>query len=322
MNENGKAKKITSKQIKKVLSERGIIIALVLLCVAFAFGSEYFLKMRNIMNIGAFASIMGTMASGLTVAMLLGGLDVSQYSLAAFVGMIMGIMVENNISPAIAIITALAVSVVVGFITSMVVTKMRVNPIIATIGMQFILRGSAYLLTNGRYIRIDNDVFYFIGNGKIFGIIPFSLLIMAFCYLAVWYILKYTAYGRQVYAVGGNPTVAKLAGINVNGIKSISYIISAVTAAIGGIITVAQTSAAMPTHGNGNDLDGISAVILGGISLAGGKGKVMGTLAGILILAVLVNGMTLLNVQAYWQKVIKGIVLILAVFLDQLKNNE
>jgi len=311
--------KFSLSVIKAKAGEMSILLALIALCLIFALNSPYFLTVRNLMNIGSYASIMGTMASGLTVAMLLGGLDVSQYSLAAFAGMIMGMLVEIGFSPAGTILIVIAVGVVGGCINAFIVTVMKVNPIIATMGTQFIFRGGAYLLTNGRYIRIDHPVFNFIGTGNIFGV-PFCLIIMAVCYATIWFVLKYTSYGRQVFAVGGNPQVAKLAGINVNRVKFISFIIAGITAVLGGLITVSQTASAMPSAGYGNDMDGIAAVILGGISLSGGKGKVTGTLVGILILAVLVNGMTLLNIQSYWQQVIKGLVLVLAVFADTLRG--
>jgi len=307
--------------IQNSKGELSTVIMLVILCIVFGVKSEFFFMPRNIMNIGSYASIMGTMAAGLTVAMLLGGLDVSQYSLAAMAGMIMGMLIENNVPVPITLAITLFVGIAGGCLNAFIITIMKVNPIIATMGTQFVFRGAAFLLTDGRYIRIDNDVYYFIGNGKIAGI-PFCLIITIITYGVVWYILKYTKYGRQVFAVGGNIQVAKLAGINANKVKFISHIIAGITAVLGGIITVCQTSSAMPNHGYGNDMDGIAAVILGGIGLAGGKGKVGGTLIGILVLAVLVNGMTLLNVQSYWQQVVKGLVLIFAVFIDSLRSGK
>ena len=263
---------------------------------------------------------MGTMASGLTVAMLLGGLDVSQYALSAFCGMIMGMLYEKGVNPYLTMLLVILVGALGGCLNAFIITKMHVNPIICTMGTQFIFRGGAYLLTDGRYIRITNEpVYSFIGSGKLLGI-PFCLIVMAVIYVVIWYVLKYTTYGRQVFAVGGNPKVAQLAGIDTAKIRFISHILAAITAALGGIITVSQTAAAMAKHGAGNDMDGIAAVILGG-SGVGGKGQVTGTLFGILLLSVLVNGMTLLNVQAYWQQVIKGMVLIFAIFVDSLRGN-
>lgn len=320
MNMAGKANSAVQNKFQKLMKGNiSVVIALIIMCVFFGIASPYFFTFKNIMNIGTYASIMGTMASGLTVAMLLGGLDVSQYALSAVCGMIVGILYEAGVNPYLSMLAAVLVGIVGGCMNAFIITKMHVSPIICTMGTQFVFRGAAYLMTNGRYIRINDPVYTFIGSGKIAGI-PFCLIIMAITYVIVWYILKYTTFGRQVFAVGGNPKVAQLAGIDTAKIRFIAHILAAITAAIGGIITISQTAAAMPKHGEGNDMDGIAAVILGG-SGVGGKGQVTGTLFGILILAVLVNGMTLLNVQAYWQKVIKGAVLIFAVYIDSLRGN-
>jgi len=317
----GAKEQTTIQRILRKLMKGNIstVIALIILCLIFGFASPYFFTFTNIMNIGTYASIMGTMASGLTVAMLLGGLDVSQYALSAFCGMILGILYENGWNPYLTMLIVILVGAVGGCLNAFIITKMHVSPIICTMGTQFIFRGGAYLLTDGRYIRINDPVYSFIGSGKIAGI-PFCLIVMAVIYVVIWYVLKYTTYGRQVFATGGNPNVAQLAGIDTAKIRFISHILAAITAALGGIITVSQTAAAMAKHGAGNDMDGIAAVILGGSSV-GGKGQVTGTLFGILLLSVLVNGMTLLNVQAYWQQVIKGMVLIFAVFIDSLRGN-
>ena len=317
----GKEQTGLQKTLRKLMKGNiSTVIALIVLCLVFGVASPYFFTFTNVMNIGSYASIMGTMASGLTVAMLLGGLDVSQYALSAFCGMIMGMLYEKGVNPYLTMLLVILVGALGGCLNAFIITKMHVNPIICTMGTQFIFRGGAYLLTDGRYIRITGEpVYSFTGSGKILGI-PFCLIVMAVIYVVIWYVLKYTTYGRQVFAVGGNPKVAQLAGIDTAKIRFISHILAAITAALGGIITVSQTAAAMAKHGAGNDMDGIAAVILGG-SGVGGKGQVTGTLFGILLLSVLVNGMTLLNVQAYWQQVIKGGVLIFAVFIDSLRGN-
>lgn len=312
-----KVKKIFGKSSSGEISA---LIMLAILWIVFAIGSKYFLTFKNIMNIGSYMSIMGTMAAGLTVAMLLSGLDVSQYSLAALGGMVLGVCYENGIPAIVCILIVLLLGVIGGSINAFIITVMRVNPVICTMGTQFIFRGFAYLITNGRYIRLDDELFYFIGNGRIAGI-PFCLIIMLATYAVIWYILKYTKFGRSVFAVGGNMQVAALAGINTGRTRFKCHILAGVTAVMGGIITVTQASSCMPSQGYGNDMNGISAVILGGISMAGGRGNVWGTLIGVAILSTLVNGMTLLGVQTYWQQVIQGLVLIFAVFIDAMRNS-
>lgn len=311
-----------AKTIFRKISSGGEVSALIMLAILwiiFAVGSKYFLTFSNIMNIGSYMSIMGTMAAGLTVAMLLAGLDVSQYSLAALGGMILGLCFENGIHPVLSILIVIVCGVLGGSFNAFIITVMKVNPIICTMGTSFIFRGAAYLLTNGRYIRLDDDIYYFIGNGRIAGV-PLCLIIMLLTYLVIWYVLKYTEFGRSVFAVGGNMQVAALAGINTSRVRFKCHILAGVTAVMGGIITVTQASSCMPNQGYGNDMNGISAVILGGISLAGGRGNVWGTLIGVAILSTLVNGMTLLEVQTYWQQVVQGLVLVFAVFIDSLRT--
>lgn len=259
--------------LKNARGELSALIMLTILWIIFGVGSPYFLTFRNIMNIGSYMSIMGTLAAGLTVAMLLGGLDVSQYALAALGGMILGVLYEAGLHPVLILLCVLILGIVGGSFNAFIITVMKVNPIICTMGTSFIFRGFAYLLTNGRYIRIDDPVFYFIGNGRIAGV-PTCLIIMLVTYGVIWYVLKYTVYGRSVFAVGGNLTVAKLAGINTNMVRFISHILAGICAVLGGIITVCQASSCMASQGYGNDMNGISAVILGGISMAGGRGNV------------------------------------------------
>lgn len=309
------------KLLNNAKGELSALIMLLILWGIFSIASPYFLTFRNIMNIGSYMSIMGTMAAGLTVAMLLAGLDVSQYALAAMGGMVLGMMYEAGIHPLAAIAAVLVIGIIAGSLNAFIITVMGVNPIICTMGTSFIFRGIAYLLTDGRYIRIDDSIYYFIGNGKILGI-PICMIIMLIIYFIIWFVLKYTVYGRSVFAVGGSEQVAKLAGIVTIKTRFISHIIAGLCAAVGGIITVCQSSACMANQGAGNDMNGISAVILGGISMSGGKGNVWGTLIGIAILSTLVNGMTLMNINSYWQQVIQGIVLVCAVFIDSLRNRK
>ncbi len=288
---------------KNARGELSALIMLAILWIIFGVGSPYFLTFRNIMNIGSYMSIMGTLAAGLTVAMVL------------------GVLYEAGLNPYLILLCVVVLGIVGGSFNAFIITVMKVNPIICTMGTSFIFRGFAYLLTNGRYIRIDDPVFYFIGNGRIAGV-PACLIIMLITYTIIWYVLKYTVYGRSVFAVGGNLTVAKLAGINTNRVRFVSHILAGICAVLGGIITVCQASSCMASQGYGNDMNGISAVILGGISMAGGRGNVCGTLIGVGILSTLVNGMTLLEVNAYWQQIIQGLVLVSAVFIDAMRTSK
>lgn len=296
------------------------LITLILMIVLFSVLNPYFFTVRNLMSIGSYESIQGTMAAGLTVCMLFGGMDVSQFSMAGLSGMLLGILYNAGCNDFVTLLLCMALGVVVGAINAFLICNLKISPMIATMGMQFILRGFCYISTGGTYVYLHSPVFDFIGNGKIFGVVPFCLIIMAVIYVILWYVMKYTKFGRNVYACGGNQKAAQLAGINVYVMRYKAHMISSLCAAIGGIIMTCQNTASMCNAGEGSDMDCIAAVTLGGLALAGGKGKITGTLIGITILSVLFNGMTMLNVQVYWQRVMRGGILLLAVFIDSLRN--
>lgn len=296
-----------------------LLIALVGLIIVFSILSPVFFSWQNFINVGSYASIMAVMAAGLTFAMIVGGLDISQYSIVALSGMLTGMLLAQGISAFIVLPLMLLAGMIIGFINAFIITKMRINPIIATLGTQLVFRSIAFMVLDGRYIQVDDPVFNFIGRGNLLGV-PFTIWIMVIVYIIVFWIFKYTVYGRKLFAVGGNPEASFLSGININRIRANAYIISGLAAAIGGILFSSQVGAAMPSAGQGSELDVIISVILGGIGLAGGKGKISGTLLGVLIIAILRNGMTLLNVQAFYQMFIRGLVLIFAVYLDSLRG--
>ncbi len=296
------------------------LITLALMIIFFSCMSPYFLTVRNFMSIGSYESIQGTMAAGLTVCMLFGGMDVSQFSVAGLCGMILGILWESGINEYLVILIVIACGAALGAFNAFLICNLKISPMIATMGMQFVLRGFCYLSTNGSYVYLKSDVFDYIGNGKLFGVVPFCLIIMAVVYVILWYVMKYTKFGRNVYACGGNQKAAQLAGINIYAMRYYAHMISSACAAMGGIIMTCQNTASMCNAGEGSDMDCVAAVTLGGLALAGGKGKMTGTLIGITILSVLFNGMTMMNVPVYWQKVLRGFILLLAVFVDSLRN--
>ncbi|MGI6114374.1 MAG: ABC transporter permease, partial [Mahellales bacterium] len=193
------------------------------------------------------------------------------------------------------------------------------NPIITTLGTMQIFRGIAWLI-NDTTIMIKDPFLIELGRGRLFGIIPYSAIIAAVVVLIAYYILKYTSFGRKVYMVGGNEHASYLSGIDSRKVKYGAFVISALTAALAGFLLSCQVGAALPQAGAGTEMATISAVILGGISLAGGKGKITGTILGIMILSTINNGLTLLSVNAYYQMVVSGSVLILAVLIDVIRS--
>jgi ribose transport system permease protein len=300
-------------------SEFSILLGLIGLCIILAIASPYFLMVRNFLNIGVYISVAGTMAAGLTVTMLMGCMDLSQYSVMAMISVTMGVMLRAGISPWLAIVTALLLGPVIGCFNAFTVTRMKIIPMIATIATQLMVRALAYIITEGQYIIISDPVFKVIGYKNLLGI-PILIWVLIIINIVLAYVLKNTSFGRKVYAVGGNAVASNLAGVNVDRMKLIGYVISGFTAGLAAILSTAQVSAAMPTAGSGQEMDCIAAVILGGLSASGGKGRIVGSFIGVLLLAVLMNGMTLLSIDAYYQIFLKGLVLLIAVYVDQLRR--
>ena len=299
------------KKLGSLLSKAGtnlsLILALLVMSVLFAIMSPHFLTLRNLVNIATYTSINAIMAFGITVAMILAAMDLSQYTVAAVSGMVMALMLRAGLPTGVAIVCALLTGVLLGLLNGVLVSICGVNPIIATLGTRQIYRGFAYLVSNGKNILISNDFLTFIGRGDILGV-PVVVLLMIVMFAITAYVLKYTSFGRKIYAIGGNKNASYLSGINIRRVQMGCF--------------VSQVGVALPTCGIGSDMAVIASVVLGGVSLSGGCGKVSGTLLGALILQTISNGMTLLSVQSYWQMVIKGIVLILAVLIDVMRSKK
>jgi ribose transport system permease protein len=296
-----------------------ILIALIILSAFFTLTSPYFLTIKNILNFTMNTSILGIMAAGLFIAMVIGQIDVSQYSILALSTAIMVIFIRRGMNSGLAIAIAIGVALVCGTINGFSVAFLRINPIITTLGTMMIYRGIAFKITEARALGVTGVFFTAVGSGRILGV-PVSVYIMLGIYLIVHVMLAYTAHGKRVYAVGGNPEASFISGIDVKMVRFWGLVISAAAAGLAGLIFVSQVGATVPTAGEAGFLDVITAVILGGISLSGGKGKISGTLIGVLILAILSNGMVLLSVQSYYQTIVKGGVILMAVFVDSLRG--
>ena len=309
------------KKIKNSSSSTvSLIIAYIIICIVFALSSPYFLKVNNLLNMATYASITGVMGAGVTVAMLMGNIDMSQYSIATLSAIVAAYMMRNGAPVLVAILLGILVGVVCGIINGSLISLLKMSGIIATMGTMQIFRGLAYILTNGETVMIENDGFDIIGKKYLFGTIPVAVIIMIVSFLLIYFILRRTTFGRNIYAVGGSEKASYLAGINIKLIKFGSMVISAVFAAISGLILSSQVGAAVPSTGVGSEMGVLSAVILGGISLSGGRGRISGTIIGILILETIQNGMTLLSIKSFYQMIINGAVLIAAVTLDVIRS--
>ncbi len=294
--------------------------ALLVICAFLTIATNgLFLTPDNLFNVLRVSSIDMIAALGMTVALLAGQVDLSIGSLLAVVGVVSLTVFNMTGSVALAVLAGVAVGVVVGLINGYLVTRIAINSLIATLGMMAVLRGIGYLSTNARAVQTEGLAFQWLGTGYI-GPIPVPIIIAALVLVFVYFLLNRTVFGRYVYAVGGNPDAARSAGLPVRRIYMWAFIIVAVAAAISGLITAARLNSFQPTIGLGFELNVIAAVILGGTRLTGGEGTVSGTVLGVLILGVLANGLVLLDVNTFWQDVVRGSVIILAVALDEYRK--
>lgn len=294
----------------------GMAVAFVLLAAALAVLSPHFLTVSNLLNIARQVSINAILAAGMTFVILTGGIDLSVGSVLAFAGAVMAGLLAAGRPLLVCIAAGLVVGALLGLTNGLVVARGRVQPFIATLGMLTIARGATLVYTDGRPITGLPDAFVWLGAGEI-GRVPVPVVIMALVFALCHVVLARTVFGRHVYAIGGNEEAARLAGVNVAFSKTLVYVISGVLAAVSAVILTARLNSAQPTAGIAFELDAIAAVVLGGTTLAGGEGRIGGTLLGAFIIGVLNNGLNLLNVSSFYQQVVKGAVILLAVLLDR-----
>ncbi|WP_219410061.1 ribose ABC transporter permease [Proteus terrae] len=307
---------------KAWLLEQKSLIALLILIVVVSTLSPNFFTLNNIFNILQQTSVNAIMAVGMTLVILTSGIDLSVGSLLALTGAVAASMVGADVNALVAVVGALALGAAIGGVTGIIVAKGKVQAFIATLVMMLLLRGVTRVYTDGSPINTgfsDNaDLFSWFGIGRPFGI-PTPIWLMMIVFLSAWYLLHHTRLGRYIYALGGNESATRLSGINVDKIKIIVYALCGLLAALASIIEVARLSSAQPMAGNGYELDAIAAVVLGGTSLAGGKGRIIGTLIGALILGFLNNALNLLGISSNYQMIVKAVVILLAVLVDNKK---
>lgn len=307
---------------KAWLLEKKSLIALLLLIVVVSTLSPNFFTLNNIFNILQQTSVNAIMAVGMTLVILTSGIDLSVGSLLALTGAVAASMVGADVNALVAVVGALALGAAIGGVTGIIVAKGKVQAFIATLVMMLLLRGVTRVYTDGSPINTgfsDNaDLFSWFGIGRPFGI-PTPIWLMMIVFLSAWYLLHHTRLGRYIYALGGNESATRLSGISVDKIKIIVYSLCGLLAALASVIEVARLSSAQPMAGNGYELDAIAAVVLGGTSLAGGKGRIIGTLIGALILGFLNNALNLLGISSNYQMIVKAVVILLAVLVDNKK---
>jgi ribose transport system permease protein len=308
------------KSSKQALQKLGPLIGLIIITVILSIVSTDFFTLDNIFNVLRQVSINALIAFGMTFVILTGGIDLSVGSILALSSAITAGMLANGMDPILAMLIGLGSGAVMGAINGLFITKGKVAPFIATLATMTIFRGLTLVYTDGRPITgLSNSSFFEIVGRGYLGWIPVPVVWMLVCYLILYFILKKTTFGRRVYAIGGNEEASILSGIRVNSVKIWIYSLTGALSALAGIILASRLNSAQPTAGTSYELDAIAAVVLGGTSLSGGRGWIFGTLVGALIIGVLNNGLNLMNVSSFYQQVVKGGVILLAVLLDRKK---
>ncbi|MCC5954594.1 MAG: ABC transporter permease [Natronohydrobacter sp.] len=306
----------------------GILIALLLVCVALSVVNEFFLTQRNIINVLRQASINGILAIGMTFVILTRGIDLSVGSVVALAGVVSASMATTSSTAAVAgapyaFYIAFAVGILVGmaagWINGILVAYFNVPAFVTTLGMLSAARGLTLLYSGGRPVPSLTPEYRFIGTGDLFGV-PMPIALFALVFVLAYFVLSSSRFGRHVYAAGGNPHAARVSGINVKRVRMVVYVISGALAGLAGMVLAARTGSALPQAGVAYELDAIAAVVIGGTSLSGGVGRVTGTLIGALLISVVNNGLDLMGVESYYQQVIKGMLIVAAVMLDQARH--
>ncbi|MCK1997551.1 ribose ABC transporter permease [Psychrobacillus psychrodurans] len=303
------------------LQKLGPVIGLLLIVVIISVMSPNFLTLNNLLNVLRQVSINALIAFGMTFVILTGGIDLSVGSILALTGAVTAGFLASGMDPMLAMFLGLILGAILGAINGIIISKGNVAPFIATLATMTIYRGLTLVYTEGRPISGlgDSLSFQLIGKGYFFGI-PVPVITMAIAFGVLYFVLKKTTFGRRVYAVGGNEEASRLSGIKVDRIKVYVYALTGTLAALASLILTSRLNSAQPTAGNMFELDAIAAVVLGGTSLTGGRGWIVGTLIGALIIGVLNNGLNLIGVSSFFQQVVKGAVILVAVLLDRKKT--
>jgi ribose transport system permease protein len=305
-------------QQKAMLQKLGPLIALLAVCAGLAVMSRDFLTVGNVLDVTRQVSINAVISFGMTLTILLGGIDLSVGSILAVASVLTAILMKAGWDAPLATLLGIIAGALMGAVNGLVIARGKVAPFIATLGLMTLLRGVALVLSDGSPISGFTSYFFALqGGGYVAHLVPIPVVWMLAMFGLFWFVLSKTVFGRHVYATGGNEEAAKLSGVKTDGVQIVVYTISGAMAALAGVILTSRLDSAQPTAGAGYELDAITAVVLGGTSLAGGRGWIFGTLIGALLIGVLNNGLNLMGVSSFYQQVIKGSVILLAVLLDR-----
>lgn len=316
MNKTKLIERFKNSQVSSVST--ALVLLLILVSI---FNGQRFWKIGNLITVMSNASIVGILACGMTLVIILGGIDLSVAANAAFASIVMGLFyVKLGIPPYLALILGLIISAAFGVINGMIIAYLRFNPMITTLSMQLIVRALCYTTTNAASLEVGGNFFKAIGRTSVFGRLPIYVLYFLAVIAVFAYVLSKTAYGRRVFAIGGNESATYLSGVNVKKNKVITYGLCGMLAGLAGIANALSVSYANPQAMTGREFEVIASVVLGGVSLNGGKGSMLGTFLGVLVMSIISNVLILIGIQSYWQSFAQGIVLLIAVYIDGLRT--
>jgi len=304
------------KKMKKFnFRDYGVIIGFIILCIVISIASPTFLTTRNILNLLRQSAVVGIISAGMTLIIISGNFDISVGYICGCAGAIAAILLNKGIPFGIVVLAVLGVGAVIGIVSGVSVSVIGIPSMIATLAMGQIINGVLLLVTGGYPISINNDTMSFVGKMSILGIpVPIYLFLLAI--ILVNFILKRLVTGRHIYAVGGNDEASRLSGVSINKVKIIVFVISSMLAAFSGIVLTARVGTATATAGVGYELDAIAAVVIGGTNVAGGEGNAWKTIIGVLFMSVIANSFNLLEVHVYFQYILKGLIILVAVGFD------
>ncbi|MGY4857332.1 ABC transporter permease [Cryobacterium sp. AP23] len=295
----------------------GIYVAAVVLFAVLGFLNPNFLTVNNLRDVAVSASVNAIIGIGLTFVIITAGIDLSVGAVASFAGIVSAnLMVNEGVPPMLGLLLGIFIGIICGTINGLLVTKLRLPPFIATLGTMSVFQGCAYVATNGRPVYDIPAEFVMILNSYVFGV-PVVVIVVAVVAIGAWLLLRKTVFGQNVIAVGGSEETAWLSGVRVHRVKIAVYAIAGGLSALGGLVIVARINAAQPDAGASYQLTAIAAAVIGGANLMGGEGRIAGTLVGALILGALTNGLVLLNVPSFYEQIVTGLVVLIAVVLDQ-----
>lgn len=309
--------------IATVFSRYGIYVALFLIGLVLSIASPFFLTVTNILNILNQVSIIGIIAVGSTIVLISGGLDLSAGAIVAVAGVAGAHFAHPGEYPLIVpILVGILTGAGIGLFNGVVVAKGKIPPFIVTLGTMTAGRGLALLLVGGMQVINLSDEFVSLANTRVLGAVPILIFFFAGICLLFWFVTTRMRFGRHIYAVGGNENAAHVSGLNVDRIKITVYALAGALAGLGGLLLASRTVVGSPIAGAGYELDAIAAAVIGGTSTTGGLGRVTGTIIGALLIQVISNGLDMLNVPSYYQQIVKGLIIILAVYMDMRSKNK